>query len=234
MTKVRYQDPLFQALNASGASVPNAKIYFYVAGTTTLSDTYQDESLTLKNTNPVIAGGDGRFPPIYLQSKTYTVKMTDADDVVLDTQDYDATEPAVIGAATAATSGTVELATPAEADTGTDTSRAVTPEGLEESRKRLRASREETGTSFTLLATDAGQHIFANNAGAITVTVNSAVNAANDVILITQYGAGQVTISPGTAVLRSANGLKTQAQYSTIQLFFKSDSEVIVTGDTVV
>jgi len=232
VTKVRYQDPLFQVETTSGAAIPGGQLFFFADGTTTLNDTFQDEALTLANTNPVIADGNGRFPVIYMKSQVYTVKMTDAAGVTLKTADFDATEPAALSSATTTTEGKVELATSAEADAGTDTTRAIVATGLEESRKRLRGSREETGTSFTLLATDAGQHIFANNAAAIAVTVNASVNTADDIVLITQYGAGQVTISEG-ATLRNANGLKTQAQYSTLQIFFKTASEAIVTGDTV-
>lgn len=232
MTKVRYHNLYFQAEDSSGAPIPEAQLFFFAEGTTTLNNTYQDEGLTLLNTNPVEANGNGRFPPIWLKSQTYTVKMTDADGGTIKTSVVDGTEPGAIASATTDDEGLVELATSAEADAGTDTTRAIVATGLEESRKRLRGSREETGTSFTLLATDAGQHIFANNGSAIAVTINTAVNAVNDIVLITQYGAGQVTLS-GTATLRNANGLKTQTQYSTLQVFFKSATEAIVTGDTV-
>ena len=121
----------------------------------------------------------------------------------------------------------------AEVNTGTDTARAVTPEGNDESKKTLRSSREETGTSFTLLETDAGRTIYANNANPITVTVDAAVSLADQVIGIVQEGVGQVTVAEGTATLRSKNGLKTQGQFSKIAVEFKTAAIATVYGDAV-
>ncbi len=233
MTKVRYQDPFFQVESTSGAAIPNGQLFFFAAGTTTLNDTFQDEALTLANTNPVIADGSGRFPVIYMKSQVYTVKMTDADGVNIKTADFDATEPSVTPAATTTIPGKAELATLAEVRTGSDTSRIVTPEGVDEAKKALRSNREETGTSFTLLETDAGRTIYANNANPITVTVNSSVNLADQIVFIRQKGAGQVTISAGTATVNSANGLKTQAQNSKISIEFETASLAYVDGDAV-
>ncbi len=233
MTKVRYQDPHFQALNSSGAVIPSAQLFFYAEGTTTLNDTYQDEGLTLANTNPIIANGNGRFGPIWMKSQTYTVKQTDSDGTNPVTSVYDATEPTAVVAASTTVAGKIEIATLAEVRTGTDTARAVTPQGVDEAKKTLRSSREETGTSFTLLETDAGRTIYANNGSTITVTVNSSVNLADQIVCIIQEGAGQVVIAAGTATLRSANGLKTQARYSKLAVEFKTASVATVTGDCV-
>lgn len=233
MTKVRYQDPFFQVETTSGVAIPNGQLFFFAEGTTTLNDTFQDEDLTLANTNPVEADGSGRFPVIYMKSQVYTVKMTDADGVTIKTADFDATEVAATPAATTTTAGKAELATLAEVRTGADTSRIVTPQGVDESDKFLRPSRTETGTSFTLLETDAGRTIYANNGSTITVTVNSSVNLADQVVFIIQEGAGQVVISAGTATLRGANGLKTQAQYSKIAIEFKTAIIATVFGDAV-
>lgn len=233
MTKVRYQDPYSQVETASGAAIPGGKLFFYAEGSTTLNDTYQDEGLTLANTNPVIAGADGRFPPIWMKSQTYTIRLTDADEVPIKTSVYDATEPASPGSATTSAEGLVELATLAEVNTGTDTAKAVTPEGVDEAKKTLRPSREETGTSFTLLETDAGRTIYANNANPITVTVDSSVNLADQVIGIVQEGIGQVTVVEGSATLRAPNGPSTQAQFSKIAVEFKTAIIATVFGDTV-
>lgn len=234
VTKVRFLDPHFQALNSSGASVPGAQLFFYAQGTTTLNDTYQDEALTLLNTNPVIADGSGRFPVIYGKSQVYTVKMTDEDGVTLDTSDWDATEPVSPTSATTTAEGIVELATTAEVDTGTDSTRAVTSDGVEETRKRLRGSREETGTSFTLLASDAGQVIYTTSNSAVTITVNSAVMSADDIVFVRQWGTGQVTVAAGTATVHGPNGKKTQAQYSKLSIEFKDATTAVVDGDVVV
>ncbi len=233
MTKVRYHNLYFQAEDSSGAPIANAQLFFFAEGTGTLNNTYQDEANTLLNTNPVKANGNGRFPPIWLKSQTYTVKMTDATGTTIKTSVADGTEPTAVAAASTTVAGKIEIATLAEVRTATDTARAVTAQGMDEAKKTLRSSREETGTSFTLLETDAGRTIYANNASTITVTVNSSVNLAGQIVFIRQKGAGQVVISAGTATVEGANGLKTQAKFSKISIEFETASLAYVDGDAV-
>ena len=62
----------------SGAISPGAKLYWYTSGTTTLTDTYQTEALDplAKNTNPVVADSNGRFPAIWLAAGDYKYILT--------------------------------------------------------------------------------------------------------------------------------------------------------------
>jgi hypothetical protein len=62
----------------SGAISPGAKLYWYVSGTTTATDTYTTEALDpgAKNTNPVLADANGRFPPIWLGEGEYKYILT--------------------------------------------------------------------------------------------------------------------------------------------------------------
>lgn len=84
----RYLNTLSQAGNLNGKAIEGATLSFYEAGpTTTFLATYQDEDLTIENTNPVVADGQGRFPDIWLQGVKYYVVYKDADGVVLDAQD---------------------------------------------------------------------------------------------------------------------------------------------------
>jgi hypothetical protein len=88
----RFFDPVLQATDNSGISVPGAKLYFYVSGTSTLQNTYSDDALTIANANPVIADGEGRFGDIFLLPADYKVVLKDADDVTLWSRDpYDGT-----------------------------------------------------------------------------------------------------------------------------------------------
>jgi len=58
----------------------------------------------------------------------------------------------------------------------------------------------QTGTSYTLLATDNGKIVTLNNAAAVTVTVPASLGAGFTCILI-QLGAGQVSVTgSGTTV----------------------------------
>jgi hypothetical protein len=76
-----------------------------------------------------------------------------------------------------------------------------------------RPTNSQTGTSYTLVLTDAGKRVSLSNATAITLTVppNSSVAfAVDDEIEITQDGAGQVTIAPGAGVTINSYGAKTK------------------------
>lgn len=67
-------------LNASG------KLYTYQAGTTTLLASYQDAEGT-PNANPVIFDSSGQYHLWLLRGTAYKLVFTDADDVVLYTED---------------------------------------------------------------------------------------------------------------------------------------------------
>ena len=53
------------ALDSNGAPIPNAQIYIYLNGTTTLATVYSDDTLTTPIANPVEANSSGRFPEIW-------------------------------------------------------------------------------------------------------------------------------------------------------------------------
>lgn len=80
----------------------------------------------------------------------------------------------------------------------------------------------QTGTTYTFVLADVGKLVTGSNGSAITMTVPpnaSVAYPAGARIRVKQKGAGQITIAPGAAVtLHSANGLKTLAQYSYIEL----------------
>jgi len=79
------------------------------------------------------------------------------------------------------------------------------------------AINDQSGTTYTLVLTDAGKDVRCTNASAITLTVppNSSVAfAIGTVVLFSQGGAGAVTASAGAGVtLRAANGSATTAIY---------------------
>jgi len=73
---------------ADGTAYPGAKINFYLTGTTTRTNTYQDSALTTPHTNPVVADSAGIFAPIYLDPAiTYRGVVTDSGDNTLDDVD---------------------------------------------------------------------------------------------------------------------------------------------------
>jgi hypothetical protein len=97
--------------------------------------------------------------------------------------------------------------------------------------------------SFTLALVDANCTMQCNKGTAMTLTVPSASGgspvdfADGTVITVVNYGAGQVTIvgatGTGAVTVRSANGLKLRVQYSVASLVKISDTEWVLTGDTV-
>ena len=90
--------------------------------------------------------------------------------------------------------------------------------------------------SFTLALVDANCTMQCNKATAMTLTVpTSSIAFANGaVVTVVNYGAGQVTIAGDTGVtVNSSNGKKLRTRYSVATLVKISDTEWVLTGDTV-
>lgn len=62
-------------------------------------------------------------------------------------------------------------------------------------------------SSYTLIAADAGTAISMSNAGATTITVNTGLFAAGDIVTIVNLGAGVCTITAGTATVATSGSL---------------------------
>ena len=80
--------------------------------------------------------------------------------------------------------------------------------------------------SYVLQATDAGTRVTMNAAGATTITVNTALFAAGDVLEIINIGAGTCTVTAGTATVTTAGSLAL-AQWASGVLYFTSASASI-------
>jgi hypothetical protein len=87
--------------------------------------------------------------------------------------------------------------------------------------------------SYTLVAGDNNKLIEMNVATANNVTINNSVFTAGNQILVSQYGAGQVTFVAGAGVtLRSPSGkLKLTGQYSLATIIAISATEFYISGD---
>lgn len=66
----------------AGDISPGAKATFYLSGTTTLASVWQDQAGTIPHASPVVADGDGVFPPVFSGASLKAI-ITDADDVEL-------------------------------------------------------------------------------------------------------------------------------------------------------
>jgi hypothetical protein len=95
----------------------------------------------------------------------------------------------------------------------------------------------QTGTTYTLVAGDAGKMVTLTNASAITLTIPTNASVAfpvNTRIDILQYGAGQVTVG-GAGVTLNSSGSKKKltGQYSGASLWKKATDTWVLIGDIV-
>ena len=167
-----------------------------------------------------------------------------------------ATAPTVV-AASATVAGKVELATTAEATTGTDTVRAVTPAGVKavadtkaatshthddryftetEANARfapaVQTINAQTGTSYTLVASDAGKLVTCTNSGAITVTVPASTFSAGQRVDMAVLGEGMVTLVGSGITLNTLAGLSlvSDTKFSAFTIYFLTATTAFVTG----
>ena len=116
----------------------------------------------------------------------------------------------------------------------TDSTQIATTAFAQEMRRQI-VRNAQTGTTYTLVATDAGRAITLSNAAAVTVTIPASVFTAEDRVDFVQYGAGQVTFAAGAGfTLRSSGSkLKLAGQYSGATIYFISATEGVIIGDIV-
>ena len=80
--------------------------------------------------------------------------------------------------------------------------------------------------SYVLVAADAGTTVAMNAAGSTTITVNTSLFAAGDVVFIQNLGAGVCTVTAGTATVTTSGSL-VLAQNQGGKLYFTSASAAI-------
>jgi hypothetical protein len=87
--------------------------------------------------------------------------------------------------------------------------------------------------SYVAVAGDNGKLIEMNVASANTLTINTSIFSAGNQFLVSQYGAGQTTITAGAGVTLRSNGakLKTSGQYALVTIIAISSTEFYVAGD---
>ena len=89
---------------------------------------------------------------------------------------------------------------------------------------------QQTGTTYTVAASDCGKVIQFTNGSAVTFTVNTDLPDGGSVSVI-QSGAGQVTVSPSGLTIRNNSGYtKTAAQYAAITLL-RIGTDLYLTGE---
>ena len=90
----------------------------------------------------------------------------------------------------------------------------------------------QTGTTYTLVASDASKLVTCTNSGAITVTVPASTFAAGQRVDLLVLGAGMVTVAAGSGMtLNGTPSLVSRAQYSALTVLFLSATTAVVVGD---
>jgi hypothetical protein len=124
-------------------------------------------------------------------------------------------------------------ATGAAGPTGATGSTVTGPTGAASA---ILAINNDTGTAYTLQAIDVNDLVTLNNANAVTVTVPPSVFSANDVINVSQIGAGQVTFSQGEGVTINSTGAtatapKLRVRYSSAAVICTASNTFLIVGD---
>jgi hypothetical protein len=94
----------------------------------------------------------------------------------------------------------------------------------------------QTGTSYSLVASDQDKLVTLSNAAAITLTVPPSVFSAGQLINLQQIGAGQVTLAAGVGVTITSTGAtsaapKLRAQFSAATVVCTASNTFTVIGD---
>ena len=94
----------------------------------------------------------------------------------------------------------------------------------------------QTGTTYTLVLSDANKLVQLNNASAITLTLPPSVFSIGQSVDVYQRGAGQVTFAQGAGVTIRSTGAtstapKLRVQYSAATVICIGVSEFLVVGD---
>ena len=88
-----------------------------------------------------------------------------------------------------------------------------------------------TGTTYTLVAGDAGKVVTLTNAAAITLTVPGSVFTTGQRVDVLVLGAGMVTVVGSSCTVNGTPSLVSRAQWSAFSVVFLSASAAVVVGD---
>ena len=122
-----------------------------------------------------------------------------------------------------------------KATTDTLTNKTLTTPTINSAKINL-AFNAQTGTTYTLVASDSSKLVTASNAAAIVVTIPPAIFTAGEQINVQQIGAGQVTFAAGVGVTITSTGAtsaapKLRAQNSACTIICTASNTFTVIGD---
>jgi hypothetical protein len=144
-----------------------------------------------------------------------------------------ATGPTGNTGATGLTGASITGSTGPTGETGPTGSTVTGPTGAASA---ILAINNVTGTTYTLQASDLNDLVTLSNAAAITLTIPPSVFSANDVVNVSQTGAGQVSFAQGAGVTINSSGAtatapKLRVQYSSAAVICTASNTFLVVGD---
>jgi microcystin-dependent protein len=74
---------LSQQFDAQGRPLSGGQLYFFVAGTTTPQNSFQDTALTIPYPNPITLDASGRVPPFYLADGLIKIRLATSAGVTV-------------------------------------------------------------------------------------------------------------------------------------------------------
>lgn len=228
-----------QFLDANGAPLVGASVFFYVPNTTTLKNTYQDSGNVTLNTNPVILDDIGSA--VIYGSGQYAMKLVDASGNLIYT------------ALTAATPLTGQFL---EVDTNGNFTINVGPNLFADTTGRLIQGFNPTyppGATYIMTDDDRGAAIGTeNSSGVLTVTLpdpavvgsgyyalfhrgvthNMIVNSTSSNIYTTQYQTGTNSLTlpnPGSFLGLYTNGTTWAAWTGSADMSYQAGATIVYT-----
>jgi hypothetical protein len=122
-----------------------------------------------------------------------------------------------------------------KATTDTLTNKTLTTPTINSAKINL-AFNAQTGTTYTLVASDSSKLVTASNAAAIVITIPPAIFTAGEQINVQQIGAGQVTFAAGVGVTVTSTGATSaapllRAQNSACTIICTASNTFTVIGD---
>ena len=89
----------------------------------------------------------------------------------------------------------------------------------------------QTGTTYSLIASDVNKMVTLSNANPIVLTVPNGVFTTGQVVNLQQIGAGQVTVASDGTTTITGTGTKLRAQYSAASLLCTGTNTFTLIGD---
>ncbi|MBV8683781.1 MAG: hypothetical protein JO111_12980 [Caulobacteraceae bacterium] len=222
MSGLLLAQPVFRAVDATGAPMPGAQLQFYLTGTTTPTPVYSSAALSTPLSNPVVADSGGLFPSMWLDpTVTYRVQLLTSVGALV--QDIDPVSESVVEATQAqvnAGTATGVFVSPAKlaawtgiaaalgftplnkaGDTATNLQLAFSAFAVN-SAGYLGAPINEQDGSYTLQCSDAGKMVRAMISGAATYTVPPNFAQLGQVILVRNAAnsTASLTVARGSGV----------------------------------